>query len=56
MLTIIQAIARILETVPQSTNTLVIRTDSQYSQNGLDRPPYLSYTPILTTDIQRSID
>jgi len=29
------AIARVLETVPPSTNTLIIRTDSQYSQNTL---------------------
>ncbi|KAF9644775.1 ribonuclease H-like protein [Thelephora ganbajun] len=29
------AIARVLETVPQGTNTLIIRTDSQYSQRAL---------------------
>lgn len=39
---IFQAIARVLETVPQSSNTLIIRTDSQYSQKGADRSPYLS--------------
>ncbi|KAF9789798.1 ribonuclease H-like domain-containing protein [Thelephora terrestris] len=31
------AIARVLETVPKSTNTLIIRTDSQYSQNALTK-------------------
>ena len=29
-----QAIARALETAPLSSNTLIVRTDSQYSQNG----------------------
>ena len=31
---VLQAIARVLETVPLSSNTLIIRTDSQYSKKG----------------------
>jgi len=34
------AIARVLETVPQTSNTLIIYTDSQYSQKALTKWSY----------------
>lgn len=46
-----QAIARVLETVPQSSNTLIIRTDSQYSQRCNS---YSSFPLTLHQDPDRS--
>jgi ribonuclease HI len=43
----LQAIVRVLETVPQSTKTLIIRTDSQYCKNG---------TLLLSSTLRKSLE